>query len=234
MRGQGAQLIICDEIMFWPADLFDEIIIPLATQKNTAVIMISSPPKSYNFAYAMMDLKDEITGEPLIISLKHTLVCNNCQRLEHPEECPHLLHENPPWKNVDATSVARQLYRGDTKLMMAETMGAMQAGGGLIFSSAHIDRMAANAFTPWLSSFPDPEFIFIACDPNAGADDHTAIVAITQLHGTFYVRVPLSVSVPVVPAPVVVLRSGPPPLGYTQHAPGTWCRCETSWCERSP
>ena len=72
MRGQGAQLIICDEIMFWPADLFDEIIIPLATQKNTAVIMISSPPKSYNFAYAMMDLKDEITGEPLIISLKHT------------------------------------------------------------------------------------------------------------------------------------------------------------------
>ena len=88
------------------------------------------------------------------------LVCNNCQRLEHPEECPHLLHENPPWKNVDATSVARQLYRGDTKLMMAETMGAMQAGGGLIFSSAHIDRMAANPAHAVAQFVPGPRVYF--------------------------------------------------------------------------
>ena len=172
--------------------------------------MISSPPKTFNWFTALMEMAHPVTGEPMFLVLRHSLICKRCQETrKNPEKCPHRLHEIPPWKGDDAIAVSAVLYGANTSLMMAETMGAIMNGGGLIFNPDDIKHLEEKCTVPWTVGFPNPEFIMIGCDPNAGGSDHTGITMITQVAGTFYVRV-LSIALSLVLFSAVV--SGPQPF----------------------
>ena len=183
------QLLVGDEVSFWKRDMLEVVIIPLAGQKNTCVILISSPPHTYNWFTALMDLKNPTTKEPMFLVLKQSLICRRCREYrKHPEKCTHLLHEIPPWKEDDNVSIAKEMYQNNTTLMMAETMGEVSSLSGKEFSTEDIKRMEDGGLKHWNPTFDNPEFIFIACDPNAGATDHTAIIMLTPVAGQLYVR----------------------------------------------
>jgi hypothetical protein len=184
-----------DEAMFSKKDMLEHFVIPIITMLLAVLIIVSSPPASYNWCMAMLDAKNPITNESLFMVLKHKLVCDNClANRKHPEKCPHNRHELPPWRASDSIEIARELYRTNQRMMMAEMMGVMMQSGGMEFPLEHIKMLQERPRRPWSLQMPNPEFVLFACDPNAGATDQTAIVAVTAVQGQFFVRASSSLS----------------------------------------
>lgn len=218
-----------DEAMFSKKDMLEHFVIPIITMMFAVLIIISSPPLTYNWCMAMLDAKNPITNDPLFMVIRHTLVCDNCMTTRaHPEKCPHKRHELPPWRASNSLAIARELYRTNQRMMMAEMMGVMMQNGGMEFPLKHIEALQSRPRLPWNMQMPNPEFVMFACDPNAGATDQTAIVAVTAVQGQIFVRASSSPSLVFVCRPRAVRALLVPCSRSSTPRCSTWTTCAVS------
>lgn len=73
-----------------------------------------------------MELTDEI-GKPIFENIQITLVCEECQKTEHPELCKHKLGSLPRWISSAKVEVVRTLLADDPAMVLRETLGVSGA-----------------------------------------------------------------------------------------------------------
>ena len=114
LRGVGGDVIYLEEAAFMDIKMFNEVIVPLLELETTALICISTPQDSTNFYSLMFEMKDP-AGNPLFNQQKIEMVCEDCKRGPHPENCTHMKHLLPRWKSGAKQDMVKQIY-GDRPL----------------------------------------------------------------------------------------------------------------------
>jgi hypothetical protein len=105
LRGISCDIAYAEEFAYMSPAVLYNIIMPLLGMKNAIMIGISTPIDSYSFFQKFFDLKDDVTGAPLVNTYKVTLVCDMClEKKTNMEECQHRMKYIPPWKSDDPAS----------------------------------------------------------------------------------------------------------------------------------
>lgn len=204
LRGQGGNYAYIDEIAYIKPKLFYMIVVPLLEVKDTVLVAISTLVDQWNFFSVLMELKDP-KGENVFNVYRQQLVCNRCMDRKNPEKCTHNDHMIPPWKSKRQVETARLIFGDDTGALKSESLGLVDGNTGSVFSAVSIKNLRAAAlYDVATTNDAPPKFVFVACDPNAGGPDHTAIVALAHIAGRIVVRV-VVVRVVVVVAELLLL-----------------------------
>ena len=122
LRGVGGDVIYLEEAAFMDIKMFNEVIVPLLELETTALICISTPQDSTNFYSLMFEMKDP-AGNPLFNQQKIEMVCEDCKRGPHPENCTHMKHLLPRWKSGAKQDMVKQIYGDNATDMLRESMG---------------------------------------------------------------------------------------------------------------
>jgi len=101
--------------------VFFEVIIPLASMKDSAIVLGSTLASKENFYTRFLQIKDS-KGAPLVETLIQTLICDRCLKRARPDACRHRMHELPEWKSQANIEFIKLAYGNDTKNMMREIM----------------------------------------------------------------------------------------------------------------
>lgn len=165
------------------------IVVPLLEVKDTVLVAISTLVDQWNFFSVLMELKDP-KGENVFNVYRQQLVCNRCLNRKNPEKCTHNDHMVPPWKSKRQVETARLIFGDDTGALKSESLGLVDGNTGSVFSAVGIKGLRSAAlYDHTQCKDSPPKFVFVACDPNAGGPDHTALVAIAYINGRMVVRV---------------------------------------------
>jgi hypothetical protein len=154
--------------------VFYEVIVPLLEVEATALICISTPQDDMNFYSAMFDMHLP-DGSPLFVTLEVSLVCDACKESDHPERCPHMTDEIPPWKSIAKFDMVKQIYGDQIDLLQRESMGVITQDLQSVFKQKYVDRMFA---MDQYELQKTPLFVFVACDPNGGGSSQMGLVSI--------------------------------------------------------
>lgn len=114
-------------------------------------------------------------GSPLFVTLEVSLVCDACKQSDHPERCPHMTDEIPPWKSVAKFDMVKQIYGDQVDLLQRESMGVITQDLQSVFKSKYVDKMF-NSMDHELQK--PPLFVFVGCDPNGGGSSQMGLVSI--------------------------------------------------------
>jgi hypothetical protein len=163
-RGITADVIVLEEAAFIEGDLFFDTVLPLMGVNKTAIIGISTPPKSHmNYFLQMFELKDK-AGEPLFEIVKLRLLCDDCIA-KNKDDCPHIREEAPPWKSKRREERTRVVYQADMERFNREVRGVETTSDVYVFPKDKIDLIETRP--PVRFSIP-PRFIYFAIDPSGG------------------------------------------------------------------
>ena len=174
-----------EEASFISQDVFYKVILPLLEVESTALIMISTPEGEGNYYSQMLDMKDHL-ARPLFNTIRIGMICAWCQSNNPtPSSCTHRETERPQWKSVTAARTVRAMYGNRTNLHQRESMGMVVTDGECAFPSKWIHRLLKGER---LAPPSEPEYIFVACDPNGGGSSDMAIMSVVRMGGTFVVR----------------------------------------------
>lgn len=169
------------------------IIVPLLEVRDTVLVAISTLVDQWNFFSVLMELKDA-KGENVFNVYRQQLVCARCMNRRDPGKCTHNDHMIPPWKSKRQVETARLIFGDDTAARDSESLGLVGNNTGSVFPAKSIKALREAPLYNYLETRDaPPKFVFVACDPNAGGPDHTAIVAIAYMMGRIVVRFVLCV-----------------------------------------
>ena len=154
--------------------VFYEVIVPLLEVEATALICISTPQDDMNFYSAMFDMHLP-DGSPLFVTLEVSLVCDACKESDHPERCPHMTDEIPPWKSIAKFDMVKQIYGDQVDLLQRESMGVITQDLQSVFKQKYVDKMFS---MDQYELQKTPSFVFVACDPNGGGSSQMGLVSI--------------------------------------------------------
>jgi len=153
----------------------DDIIMPLFETRSACLLCISSPQDRDNEYSQMINAKDPDTGQPYFLTYQPKLACDRCMETEHPENCIHTTIY-PPWKSRDKQEIVKFIMKGKMKKFQQESLGLITEPDGAIVSRKVSDAFKAKLDKPYqLDTLC--RVILITCDPNAGADNETSLVA---------------------------------------------------------
>ena len=99
-----------EEAAFMDTKVFYEVIVPLLEVEHTSLICISTPQDDQNF-YSEMFSMCTPDGQPLFHTLEVSLVCEDCKKTDHPERCPHMADEIPPWKSIGKFDMVKVRFK---------------------------------------------------------------------------------------------------------------------------
>lgn len=209
LRGQGANVLFCDEAAFMQSKLFNDVVLPIFGMKDCRLIMISTVVAGYNNLFTKILVKgtEEMQKpDPFILAYVQTLVCNRCRikaaaRGKKVKDCEHMRDQIPSWKSLEKLEQIHKIMGPELEeIFKNENLGIVDGDGQAIFNKhSLLDLRQALPFDA-----PEdirPNFIIIFVDPNAGGPNHTSIVAITRISRKFVVRIIVIVSVPVLLPP---------------------------------
>lgn len=80
-----------DEAAYVPKGLFFETIVPLLEMQRAALICISTPLDELNWFSALLDVRDELTGDFFFYVVRIGLICKKCLQLPHEVRAAALL-----------------------------------------------------------------------------------------------------------------------------------------------
>lgn len=165
-RGITAQIVILEEAAFIPAGMFFDIVMPLMNVKHTAVIGISTPPKTHmNYYLGLFETKYPGTDEKIFNTLVMAELCNECQRLKK-TECPHVSDERPAWKTLGRLRMTAALAANNESVYRREVLGAAETDHIAAFEATLLQDFF---FKREKKSFVyPPEFVFTFVDPCEG------------------------------------------------------------------
>ena len=118
----SGDIIVLEEAAYCDPGLISEVIVPLLSMQQSCLLCISTLLESGNHYSRMFELKDQL-GEPLFETISITLVCDDCMKTDHPENCTHKLAEMPRWLSSAKMEVVKSLLSEDPAMLLRESMG---------------------------------------------------------------------------------------------------------------
>lgn len=183
LRGVGGDVIYLEEAAFMDLKMFNEVIVPLLELETTALICISTPQDSTNFYSLMFEMKDP-SGAHLFNQQKIEMVCEDCKRGPHPENCTHMKHLLPRWKSGAKQDMVKQIYGDNATDMLRESMGVTTNDSCSVFAQRWVDNFKKR---PPYSFVNRPKYVFIGCDPNGGGESEMCVFSCTMEAGQFII-----------------------------------------------
>lgn len=183
LRGVGGDVIYLEEAAFMDLKMFNEVIVPLLELETTALICISTPQDSTNFYSLMFEMKDP-SGAHLFNQQKIEMVCEDCKRGPHPENCTHMKHLLPRWKSGAKQDMVKQIYGDNATDMLRESMGMTTNDSCSVFAERWVQAFKARE--PYVLK-NRPKYIFIGCDPNGGGESEMCVFSVTMEAGQFII-----------------------------------------------
>ena len=164
MRGQGGDVIVCEEAAFINEVTFYEVILPLLTIKAASLLCISTPHADpYNHF-------NELLNNDKVRSLKLELVCPSCQRAGKVDICEHRLDRIPNFSSLDARDWVKSVYGDRRQEQYArENLGLNISRGPQCFDAMRVKEV----FGQPRISLGDRSIshIFTAIDPCGGSNN---------------------------------------------------------------
>lgn len=173
-RGTGADVILIDEMAHIPDELFFQVIAPILSMANTALMGLSSPLGEDNYMSALMGVKLD-NGEDFFVTLNCFRICKSCKKLERSKaiKCTHVPN-TPHWLSAGKIKELKMLYK-------ARPEDAMREFGGLIISNNKPalckDEVKACISGERVVVTGCPPYIFTACDPNGGGPSQMSLAS---------------------------------------------------------
>ena len=183
LRGVGGDVIYLEEAAFMDLKMFNEVIVPLLELETTALICISTPQDSTNFYSLMFEMKDP-SGAHLFNQQKIEMVCEDCKRGPHPENCTHMKHLLPRWKSGAKQDMVKQIYGDNATDMLRESMGVTTNDSCSVFHQRWVENFKKR---PPYAFVNRPKYIFIGCDPNGGGDSEMCVFSASMEAGQFII-----------------------------------------------
>lgn len=188
MRGQGSDVVIIDEMAYVKPILFYDIILPLFGVEKTTFVGISTQSGSWNFFTQLLGLQGE-DGVNIFNTHVVRMVCDRCLSRRDPDKCDHMAHELPPWKKGEKDKYVRAIYGDQKQSLRAEHLGIIDGAEKCIFPVEGIKALRELPYFNYREfMYRKPSYVFVACDPNGGGPNHTALTAIIRYAGRIVVR----------------------------------------------
>jgi hypothetical protein len=113
--------------------LFEKVIAPALVVADTSLFAISTPDDENNHFSQLLEKKNE-KGEPLFLTLRMGLACNECLEKGKPQDCIHKLAEQPPWKSTTRLRTI-QAITGDNAVFVRENQGIIISDKNYVFNA---------------------------------------------------------------------------------------------------
>lgn len=184
VRGQGADVIVCDEMAFMSEDLLLEGIFPQVERSKTVLLSISSPSPTTLYRL-MKELQCPIPGQPgktrsVFSVLDVQMACPRCIQSGSPQDCTHRETLRPKWKDRSRSQLMQRIYqsanRNDT--FSAESLGIPTMARFQCFSPTLLNPLFHQFDRPSISDISkDTKLVVISSDISGGSHSATTFVA---------------------------------------------------------
>lgn len=179
--GFGANIVILDEAAYVKFELFRHTILPVAQQRRTILICISTPCETQNWFTQMRYLTDP-DGDPLFKYHNLTLICPECEKLPNIEsnKCTHMQYKRPLHLSNDKTERFAAVYEDDPETMAREMFGiSMDNASDRLFIPEYVDEYLLSYVQ---INTPRP-VLYVSVDPSGGSTMSLfTISAVTCIH----------------------------------------------------
>jgi len=186
LKGVSGQVVVLEEAAYCDPQLVSEVVIPLLSMQSSCLLCISTLLDGANHYSKMMELRDDLTGQPLFRNIQITLVCEACMKTEHPERCTHKLSSLPRWISSKKVETVRTLLSDDPAMLLRETLGVACDGSTKAYRYSDIEAFVSRKPSPL---FIDParpndcvRHCFVAIDPSGGGASAFAIATVIVMH----------------------------------------------------
>ena len=161
--------------------MLQQVLLPLLGMGGFALVAIATPGSEHNHYSQMMNLKDK-DGQPLMMTIRTSLVCPACIDLGLNDACEHRLDLLPPWKSTVGMSKVRQILDGDVYLNQRENLGVITDGAHYFIKPAWVNDLRDPEHGVVVSA--NPRLVFIGIDPSGGGSASSwACTAVYFQHG---------------------------------------------------
>lgn len=163
--------------------------------KRSALICISTPLDELNWFSALLDVRDETTGDFYFYVVRIGLICKQCLQLPHEEmiRCTHNTTSLPPWKNLERHNRTAALYKLDSAARgLRENMGVVTSTENAAFRREDIVYLLdLDGKMPVYQSTENyrPDRIIVVADPDAGGA-HSELAVISGFFVTQHPTLP--------------------------------------------
>ncbi len=187
MRGFDADLIIIDEAAFISFDLLTYTIIPVATQRLTSLLMLSTPSgdSSQSYFTRLMELKDKATGQLCFHVVRIGVACEDCEAEGTPWKCDHVANENP-WMSSTKKRRLSKFYEGNEDRNQQENYGMFVQSANMAYNTALVKSFHEQELYHVEST---PKVMFLAIDPSGGGPSDMAFTLAFEDHGMMIVSI---------------------------------------------
>tara|TARA_B110000858_G_scaffold198474_2_gene265452 strand:+ start:299 stop:745 length:447 start_codon:yes stop_codon:yes gene_type:complete len=131
----------------------------------------------------MMEMVDAY-GNAIFESIRITLVCDECLKTDHPEQCRHKLASMPRWLSSKKVETVRALLAEDPAMLLRESLGISADGSEKAFFtesiSAMINRVPDTIEYNARDYSKNVNHVFVAVDPSGGGASAFSIASIVQ------------------------------------------------------
>lgn len=173
-RGQGGQILICEEMAFIPQNVYEEGCLPALSVNNTVMIGISTPAVEANHFNEVKNAEDG-HGRKIFKWVEITTLCDDCV-MAKAEKCTHKPPENPAWRNESRADTVRHLYANRTRYNR-EIGGITCDDNVALFNPVYVRKMFETSNRVRINN-ATVRAVFICVDPSAGgAGSDSAIIS---------------------------------------------------------
>lgn len=182
LKGQGGDVIICEEAAAMDTEVFYEVVCPLLQMDAACLICISTVRGGQNFFSALMQMRNA-RGEPVFECITMKLVCDRPECVATPESCKHSNNKIPKWQSVRAHKRVKALMAREMGKFRQETLGVETEEHNPAFCSADVQRLfdARNFYQRPLMDRSVVRHCFVGIDPNANGPSDQSMALLFDL-----------------------------------------------------
>ena len=178
LRGQGGDIIICEEAAFVNENTQFDAILPVLAVAKCAWLNISTPSKRSDDLFTML------MNNGVIRKLKIEQACSTCIAAGETEKCNHLQDDIPPWQSEENRNFLKGLYERRRVQFQRE----MQSVTSMVRPECFNEVKVRQVFTCPRGGLGGGarQHVFVAIDPAAGSQSSEgrgsdwAVVSITK------------------------------------------------------
>jgi hypothetical protein len=183
LRGCTADIIILEEAAHMDKQIFFQVVAPLLSVANTAILAISTPEGELNYYSQLMQLKNENDG-PLFKCIQIGLSCAKCTAKGITVQCKHNKGRLPQWKNAKRQRKTETVMSSDPEMRARELLGNIVSGTNFIFSP-YMDKFKKRVTDDPIQLNGQPGVVHMSIDPSGGGNPSDyAIVSYVYNKGT--------------------------------------------------
>lgn len=177
MRGTKGNLIVLDECAYIEEKTLQSIIVPVALEDKSAIVMLSTFHEDPNNGFNRM------VEQGAFPYIKISYVCDACLSKGIKTICKHMIDQVPPWMKKDMKMISTLDCGVSQGTFLRESMGIIEKQDWTVFDKDMITRLL---YVPrYIYTNHSPLKIWVAIDPCVGSENTKkrisdfAIVSIT-------------------------------------------------------